>query len=90
MQNGGYISWRSRISFAVFTIDSDIDDFMSCENVRRGQFRLQPVGDEGISLGCITVINRSDLKLLRTKILSHSPKVVGKERVRAYGVLSVI
>jgi hypothetical protein len=48
------------------------------------------MGDEGISLGCVTLINKSDFKLVRSKLLNQAPKEVGLQGAKAYGTLHVV
>lgn len=76
--------------FALFAIDSNIDDFTLCNGVTRGQFRLHPMGEEGISLGCVTLLNKSDFKIVRTKLLAQNPREVGTQGARAYGTLHIV
>ncbi len=76
--------------FALFAIDENIDEFVLCNGIRRGKFRLNPIGDEGISLGCVTLINKSDFKIVRTTLLAQPPKLVGKHGAKAYGILNVV
>ncbi|MFS2221186.1 DUF2778 domain-containing protein [Pantoea sp. B65] len=43
--------------FALYRNDSVIDDYTFINGVRRGHFRLHPVGRFGVSEGCITLPN---------------------------------
>lgn len=75
--------------FALIGIDDNIDDFVKCQNVTRGNFRLHPMGDRGISLGCVTVVNSSDYLILRDLIRSQTPAEIGANGLNAYGILRV-
>lgn len=71
--------------FALYAIDGKIDDETYCNRVRRGEFRLHPKGDLGISLGCITIERLSDFQYLRTILTSGKPSVVPGSSLKAYG-----
>lgn len=71
--------------FALYAIDGKIDDETFCNEVKRGNFRLHPKGQLGISEGCITVENRNDFHRLRA-IIKGSPQVaVPGVDLKAYG-----
>lgn len=70
--------------FALYRDDGKIDDFTWINDVRRGQFRLHPAGGRGLSMGCITLLHKSDFQLIRT-LLRHTNKV---SVPRAGGLLS--
>lgn len=71
--------------FALYAIDGKIDDETYCDKVRRGEFRLHPKGDLGISLGCITIDNPTDFQSLRTILTSTKPSAVPGSTLKAYG-----
>lgn len=48
------------------------------------------MGDEGISLGCVTLVNKSDFKIVRAKLLAQPPKEVGAQGAKAYGTLHIV
>ncbi|NJM32216.1 MAG: DUF2778 domain-containing protein [Limnobacter sp.] len=75
--------------FALFAMDGKIDDFMTCDGIRRGNFRLHPMGEEGVSLGCVTLINRSDFDLVSSKLRDQKPLPVGDGGHLAYAILTV-
>ena len=62
--------------FALYAVDGKIDDETYCDRVRRGEFRLHPKGDLGISLGCITIDRLTDFQFLRTILTSAKPSAV--------------
>ncbi|WP_261154663.1 DUF2778 domain-containing protein [Serratia ficaria] len=47
--------------FALYRDDHRIDDFTWINSVKRGQFRLHPIGPARLSLGCITLYKRRGL-----------------------------
>ena len=71
--------------FALYAIDSKIDDETYCDKVRRGEFRLHPKGDRAISLGCITIDSPTDFQFLRTILTSTKPGAVPGSTLKAYG-----
>lgn len=75
--------------FALYTIDSKIDDETYCDKVRRGEFRLHPKGDQGISRGCITIDSPNDFQFLRTLLTSATPSAVSGSALKAYGKVRV-
>ncbi|WGS51773.1 DUF2778 domain-containing protein [Paraburkholderia sp. D15] len=54
--------------FALYRSDGVIDDYTVVNGVRRGNFRIHPVGYWGESDGCITVSNPEVFKRLRAWI----------------------
>jgi hypothetical protein len=71
--------------FALYAIDSKIDDETYCDKVKRGEFRLHPKGERGISLGCITIDSPTDFQYLRTILTSAKPSAVPGSTLKAYG-----
>lgn len=75
--------------FALYAVDSKIDDETFCDGVRRGNFRLHPKGRIGISEGCVTVENHSDFHKLRLLLKGTATFKVPGTSFDAYGVLTV-
>ncbi|MFJ2995622.1 DUF2778 domain-containing protein [Pandoraea sp. NPDC087047] len=76
--------------FALYRDDGMIDDFTWIDGVRRGNFRLHPVGGRGLSLGCITMPNLSDFATVRRALL-NTPAVHARDSgLNAYGWIDVI
>lgn len=75
--------------FALYAVDENIDDYTKCNGITRGQFRLHPAGDGGISLGCITVISSSDYKIIHQILKSQPPVVVTANGLKAYAIVTV-
>ncbi|WP_122049122.1 DUF2778 domain-containing protein [Asaia bogorensis] len=73
--------------FALYRDDGIIDDQTSIDGIRRGAFRLHPVGFWGISKGCITLPDTHDFYRLREFLLAQSPAYVNG--MRSYGTLDV-
>ena len=55
--------------FALYRDDGLINDETFVKGVRRGEFRLHPIGPSGISKGCITLYSQSDFKILASALL---------------------
>ena len=68
--------------------DGQIDDATFIGGVRRGMFRLHPLGPRRMSTGCIVLNKADDFSRLRKYLLSV-PRAVTKSGMRAYGVISV-
>lgn len=75
--------------FALYAIDGKIDDETYCNQVRRGEFRLHPVGPRRISKGCITIASKSDFQSLRTMLKRQTPSAVPGSKLLAYGKVVV-
>ena len=71
--------------FALYAVDGKIDDETYCDKVRRGEFRLRPKGDQGISCGCITINSPNEFQFLRTILTSTKPSAVPGSTLKAYG-----
>ena len=71
--------------FALYAIDSKIDDETYCDKVKRGEFRLHPKGERGISLGCITIDSPTDFQHLRTILTNAKPSAIPGSMLKAYG-----
>ncbi|MBC8740288.1 DUF2778 domain-containing protein [Paraburkholderia sp. UCT31] len=75
--------------FALYRNDGTIDDWTWVNGVKRGNFRLHPVGGDGVSFGCITLKSVADFSRLRHALL-HTPTVLaGSSGLHAYGWIEV-
>ncbi|MDR9890426.1 DUF2778 domain-containing protein [Pseudenterobacter timonensis] len=75
--------------FALYKDDLQIDDTVFFEGVKRGNFRLHPVGPAGLSEGCITLSHQSDFDYLRQALLDTTMMQVPCSSFRAYGTVTV-
>lgn len=72
--SGGRLGWlRDSVLgrtdwFALYAVDGKIDDETWCDKVRRGEFRLHPKGNLGISQGCIVIDKMDDFQLLQYRL----------------------
>ncbi|MFW7204152.1 DUF2778 domain-containing protein [Serratia sp. BNK-17] len=78
--------------FALYRDDHRIDDFTWINSVKRGQFRLHPIGPARLSLGCITLYNAEDFVRLRERLLRTPRAGVPRtnNKLMAYGSIDVI
>ncbi|HTH59294.1 MAG TPA: DUF2778 domain-containing protein [Paraburkholderia sp.] len=76
--------------FALYRDDGRIDDWTWIDGVRRGNFRLHPVGGDGVSFGCITLQSRTDFNRLRQALLQTTTVQAGTSGLRAHGWIEVI
>ncbi len=75
--------------FALYAIDGKIDDETYCNKVKRGNFRLHPIGIQGISKGCITISSKNDYQFLRTILKNSTQEAVPGPQLLAYGKVVV-
>jgi hypothetical protein len=75
--------------FALYRDDGVIDDWTWINGVKRGNFRLHPVGGQNISLGCITLTSVTGFRELRQKLLSNPTVPAGHSGLQAYGWIEV-
>ncbi|QCT21471.1 DUF2778 domain-containing protein [Jejubacter calystegiae] len=76
--------------FALYRDDGMIDDHTWIRGVRRGNFRLHPIGPLGIPEGCITLQHHSDFQSIRTALLRTNKVPVRNTGLMAYGQIEVI
>lgn len=81
---------RHKEWFALYRDDGKIDDWTWVNGVRRGNFRLHPVGGAGLSFGCITLKSLADFKRLHEALLRTSTIPAGNSGIDAYGWIEVI
>ena len=75
--------------FALYRNDGVIDDFTFVQGVKRGNFRLHPIGPRGLSEGCITLANPMNFDVLRKALLSTKLMDVQGLAERVYGTVDV-
>ena len=94
-ESGGKLGWlRDRINgknewFALYANDKNIDDEAYCEMVKRGQFRLHPRGEMGISKGCITIDDWSDYHTVRALLKGTTTSKIPNTDIVYYGKVKV-
>ncbi|VVE56651.1 hypothetical protein PTE30175_05014 [Pandoraea terrae] len=76
--------------FALYRDDGRIDDQTWINGVRRGLFRLHPLGGSGISQGCITLSSRVEYLAIRRALLATSRVPARDSGLMAYGCIEVI
>lgn len=74
--------------FALLRDDGVINDETFVEGIRRGEFRLHPIGPSGLSKGCITLYSQSDFKILASALLRTGGQQLGNYLI-AHGVVQV-
>ena len=101
-QSGGHLGWlydyllthgygtdRSEW-FALYRKDDKIDDITYVNGVRRGMFRLHPIGPQRRSEGCIAVTSPAKFKQLSAYLRRTGPTLaVPGSTVKAYGTVEV-
>ena len=75
--------------FALYRDDDVIDDRTSINGIRRGNFRLHPVGPRRLSEGCIALADPAQFKTLRDRLKSTPVISVPGTVMRAYGTVDV-
>jgi Protein of unknown function (DUF2778) len=75
--------------FALYSDDGTIDDYTWINGVKRGHFRLHPIGPLGVSEGCITLQHPADFQVIRNALLRTKPISIRSD-LKAYGRIEVI
>jgi hypothetical protein len=75
--------------FALYRDDGTIDDETFIGSVRRGEFRLHPLGPSGTSLGCIVLQYPNEFVALRTYLLASPAAYIPGTGTRTYGTVTV-
>jgi hypothetical protein len=77
--------------FALYRSDGTVDDQTFVDGLRRGAFRLHPLGPLGISTGCVVVQHTDDFARLRAALISTAPTPIPGVALpaRRYGTLMV-
>ncbi|GLR08110.1 hypothetical protein COO59_07570 [Mixta theicola] len=76
--------------FALYRDDTNIDDFTWVSGVKRGLFRLHPLGPSQTPKGCITFQHHSDFMMLRNALLNTSTVPINTTGLHAYGYINVV
>jgi len=79
-----------RAWFSLYAIDGKIDDYLICDQITRGNFRLHPKWIYGISKGCITIENYLDFQCIRAILKGTQQVAVEGTSLTTYGIVSVI
>lgn len=74
--------------FSLYRDDGLINDETFIDGIRRGEFRLHPIGPSGLSKGCITLYSQSDFKVLASALLRTGGQHLGNYMI-AHGVVQV-
>lgn len=66
-------------------------DHVMVSGVQRGEFRLHPQGDLGLSEGCIVILDPLDFDRLERYLRSAKPEmpILGSRTTKAYGTVEV-
>lgn len=75
--------------FGLYRDDGKINDETFIEGVKRGSFRLHPIGPKGLSEGCITMTSQSDFDYLRAALLGTSMIGIPGSSLKAHGTIRV-
>ncbi|WP_206956831.1 tlde1 domain-containing protein [Trinickia acidisoli] len=67
-----------------------IDDETYIDGVRRGNFRLHPIGSGRISKGCITLVSATSFAQLSAYLRGGKVAYIPGTRIRCYGVVEVL
>lgn len=84
-----YLSTDHSKWFMLWNEHGGDDTFIN--GVKRGGFRLHPIGQRGLSEGCITVVDPLEFDSLQRFIRSRQPDipVPGSAMLKAYGTVDV-
>jgi hypothetical protein len=75
--------------FALYRDDDDIDDQTYVDSVKRGLFRMHPLGPRRMSTGCIVLQYTSEFERLRSYILRSAVEYIPGTGIRTYGTVTV-
>lgn len=75
--------------FALYRNDGVIDDYTFIQGVRRGNFRLHPIGPRHLSEGCITLVSQNDFDRLRAALKKTPMVSVPGFSGKVYGTVTV-
>ncbi|PWU26526.1 hypothetical protein DK254_28600 [Pseudomonas sp. RW407] len=98
-QSGGRLGWLYNKASRVFGVDQErwfsfyrddevIDDWTFVRHIRRGNFRLHPIGPGALSKGCVVLQYQVQFDWLSAALKCTLPMVLA-DGSRAYGVLQV-
>ncbi len=93
-QSGGRLGWVRDLFrdhwFALYSDDAKLDDETFVGNVRRGEFRLHPLGPRAMSTGCIVLQYPDEFETFREKLKTAGTHPISGSSLRAYGMVHVI
>ncbi len=75
--------------FALYRDDGTIDDETFVNGVRRGEFRLHPLGPSRTSLGCITLQFQAEYDAMRRALLATATSTIARSGITTYGTVQV-
>lgn len=76
--------------FGLYRDDGKIDDYTFVQGVKRGNFRLHPIGPLGLSEGCITLQHSIQFNYMRDMFLKSGPTLnIPGSQLKAYGTIKV-
>ena len=75
--------------FALYRDDGSVDDETFVNGVRRGEFRLHPIGPARTSLGCITLQFEREFDAMRRAFLATTTSTIPSTSTTTYGVVHV-
>ncbi|NEU11206.1 DUF2778 domain-containing protein [Methylobacterium sp. BTF04] len=75
--------------FVLYRDDDSIDDETFVSSVKRGQFRLHPLGPRRMSTGCIVLQFPERFPDLRGYLLSQPAEKIPNTGIRTYGMVDV-
>jgi len=76
--------------FGLYRDDGKIDDYTFIQGVKRGNFRLHPIGPLGLSEGCITLVHPIQFSYLHDMLLRYGPRLnIPGSQLKAYGTVKV-
>lgn len=75
--------------FALYRDDGSVDDETFVNGVRRGEFRLHPIGPARTSLGCITLQFEREFDAMRRALLATAASTIPSTSTTTYGIVHV-
>jgi hypothetical protein len=76
--------------FSLYRDDDQVDDQTTINNIRRGEFRIHPVGPLRISKGCVTLTSHIAFDELKRYVRNKKGEILPGKGFRYYGVLHVL
>ncbi|QGY28576.1 DUF2778 domain-containing protein [Pantoea cypripedii] len=76
--------------FALYRDDGKIDDWTFTQGIKRGGFRLHPIGPRGLSEGCITLTSQAQFGYLHDRLMAAGAMInIPGSKLKAYGTIKV-
>ncbi len=76
--------------FGLYRDDGKIDDYTWLQGIKRGNFRLHPIGPLGISEGCITFASSAQYSIMKDRLLRDGANLnIPGSQLKAYGTIKV-